>query len=203
MGQFVNITGHKYGKLLALLPTDKRTKSGGYVWRFKCDCGKEKDISANSVRSGMAQSCGCGYKYRQPEDKRLIDIWVNMRQRCRNANVPHYKRYGGKGITVCGGWDSFDNFKKWSTENGYNDLLTIDRINNSKGYCPSNCRWVTPIQQQRNRDNNHLVTHKGETHCIAEWSEILGISPAAILLRLIRYGYTIEDAFTKPVRKVY
>ena len=201
MGQFVDIAGQRYEKLVAMFPVDGRTRNGGYIWRFKCDCGREKDIPANSVRSGSVKSCGCGYKHRLNKDKRLFDIWVNMRQRCENEKVPHYQRYGGRGISVCSEWQDFDRFKKWSTENGYNDLLQIDRIDNDGNYMPNNCRWVTARQQQRNRGNNHMLTYKGQTLCIAEWGEVLGISQHAIMLRINRYGYTTEEALTKPVRK--
>jgi hypothetical protein len=124
-----------------------------------------------------------------------------MKQRCENSSVPHYKRYGGKGVTVCAEWHDFINFEKWSLENGYDDTLTIDRIENSKGYSPENCRWVSNLIQQRNRKNNHLLTYNGETHCISEWSEILGISRSVITLRVSRYGYSVEEAFNKPVRR--
>lgn len=201
MGQFVDITGQRYGTLIAIHPTERRTKGGGYIWRFKCDCGNTKDIPANSVRTGMVKSCGCQYKYVCEQDKRLFTIWVNMRQRCSNPNSPNYNRYGARGIKVCDDWESFKKFRKWSIQNGYNDSLTIDRIDNDCGYNPGNCRWTTVLQQQRNRGNNHLITYKGETRCLSEWSEILGISRMAIMLRLSRYGYTVEEAFTKPVRK--
>jgi len=202
MGLFVDITGQKYGKLVAMYPTNNHTKCGSYVWHFKCDCGKEKDIPANRVKSGLAKSCGCEYKIHGETESRLFTIWINMKQRCENPNVPHYKRYGGRGITVCDEWRDFIKFQEWSFENGYDVLLTIDRINNNKGYTPENCRWTTIKQQQRNRSNNHLVTYMGETHCIAEWSEILGMSMVAISLRLNRYGFTVKEAFTKPLRKV-
>jgi hypothetical protein len=201
VGQFVDITGQRYGMLVAIYPTNKRTKNGGYIWVFKCDCGKVKDIPSNSVRSGLVKSCGCKNRTHGESSSRLFTIWVDMKQRCENPNVPHYRLYGGKGITVCDDWHDFIQFQKWSYKNGYSDSLTIDRIDNKKGYTPENCRWVTNKRQQRNRTNNHLITYKGETHCISEWSEILKISRVAISLRLSRYGFTVEDAFTKPVRK--
>jgi hypothetical protein len=201
MGLFTDITGQRYGKLVALHPTNKRTKSGGYVWHFKCDCGKEKDVPANSVKSKLVKSCGCEYRIHGSAESRLFTIWVNMKQRCENPNVPHYKLYGGKGVYICEEWHDFVKFQEWSLNNGYSDSLTIDRIDSNKGYTPENCRWTTNKEQQRNKSNNHLVTYNGETHCIAEWSEILGMSRMAILLRLNRYGFTAEEALTKPLRK--
>lgn len=201
IGKFIDITGEKYGRLTAICPTDKRTKGGGYIWHFKCECGTEKDIPSNSVRTGLIKSCGCVAKPHGMTNTRLFNIWVDMRQRCDNPNSTNYNIYGGKGISVCDEWKDFKTFAEWSFKNGYDKNLSIDRIDGSKGYYPENCRWATNKQQARNQSRNCLITYNGETHCIAEWSEILGISSVALRLRLTRYNYTIEDAFTKPLRK--
>ena len=128
---------------------------------------------------------------------RLYRIWTNMKSRCYNVNFPKYKVYGGKGIKVCNEWlNSFISFKKWALTNGYKDSLTLDRINIQGDYAPENCRWATMKQQENNRTNNHLITYKGVTKTMKQWSEELGIPYNCLQMRLNTYGYSIEEAFT-------
>lgn len=75
--------------------------------------------------------------------KKLYRTWVNMRQRCNNKNSLKYKTYGAKGITICKEWDDYSSFEKWAHTNGFEETLTIDRINPSSGYSPDNCQWIT------------------------------------------------------------
>jgi hypothetical protein len=115
---------------------------------------------------------------------RLYNIWCGIKKRCYNPKEPCYSYYGGRGITVCNEWlHDFDAFQHWSLENGYSDLLTIDRIDTNGNYSPNNCRWITHAEQQRNRSNNVRVEHNGESKTIAEWSRILGISDKALYKR--------------------
>lgn len=134
-------------------------------------------------------------------NSRLYSIWRHMKERCHNKNHIAFQRYGGRGISVCDEWKSdFLCFKKWSLENGYSAELTIDRVDNDGNYCPENCRWATREEQQNNRSANHLLTFKGETHSLAEWGRIMGISRITIKSR-IREGWTVEEALTRPLRK--
>jgi hypothetical protein len=105
-----------------------------------------------------------------------------------------YHRYGGRGITVCDEWQTFEPFCKWAMSNGYDDCLTLDRINVNGNYEPSNCRWATPKEQANNRRTNHLLTHDGETHTIKEWAEILGINHRTLVGRINQLGWSVEKA---------
>lgn len=107
---------------------------------------------------------------------RLDIIHFNMIQRCTNPNSTYFSRYGGRGITVCHEWRTRNNFKEWALSHGYRNDLTIDRIDNDKGYSPDNCRWVTPSQNCCNRSTTHFVTAFGKRQSLMEWSRELNIS---------------------------
>jgi len=87
------------------------------------------------------------------EHPKLSSVWRALRQRCKNPNDVRYSSYGGRGISVCAEWDTFVPFLEWALNNGYQEGLSIDRIDNDGDYEPSNCRWATPIQQMGNRTN--------------------------------------------------
>lgn len=116
---------------------------------------------------------------------RLHRIWCSMRQRCNSENHKDYKFYGARGISICNEWDEFKRFYDWSVSNGYSDELTLDRIDNDGNYCPENCRWTDMKTQSKNKRCTKL-TFNGETHTIAEWSEIIGVSNSAIRERLAK-----------------
>ena len=83
--------------------------------------------------------------------EKLFNVWVSMRQRCSNPNNPEYKNYGARGISICEEWNDYERFKEWALSNGYEEGLSIDRINNNEGYRPGNCRWATLSMQNSNR----------------------------------------------------
>lgn len=132
---------------------------------------------------------------------RLYDIWRSMKQRCYNPKTNRYKKYGGRGITVCDEWkDNFQSFYDWAMSNGYSDDLSIDRIDPNGNYESNNCRWATAKQQANNRTNNNIIEFNGEVHTLAQWSEITGIKMATIGARLQK-GWSVSDALTiKPLR---
>lgn len=123
-----------------------------------------------------------------------------MKNRCFNTKTERYKDYGARGITVCDEWkNDFQTFYDWAMSNGYFDNLTIDRIDNDGNYEPSNCRWATIKEQNRNSRSCEMIEYKGEIHCLKEWSEILGLSYGALKDRK-SYGWSIERMFETPVR---
>ena len=127
---------------------------------------------------------------------RLQEIFHSMKQRCYNPNAKSYKHYGGRGIVICDEWlSSSKTFYNWSNDNGYKEGLTIDRIDNNKGYSPENCRWVSAKVQANNKRNNRVITYKGETKTLAEWCEVLDLDYDVIEHRLSRSNWNAEKAF--------
>ena len=142
--------------------------------------------------------------YRAMDNQRLHRVWRHMKERCYQKNCESYPRYGGRGITVCDEWKSdFTSFCKWALEHGYDQEkagheCTLDRIDNSKGYSPDNCRWVDMKTQCRNRRSNHIVEFRGKRLALIEWSDIIGVNPTTIRNRLAS-GWSVEDALTRPI----
>jgi hypothetical protein len=124
-----------------------------------------------------------------------------MKARCLNENVQDYRYYGAKGVSVCDEWmNSFESFMDWSLENGYNDALTIDRIDANGDYSPENCRWVTNRDQQNNRSNTKILSLNGETKSLSEWADELGIARNTLWARL-RCGWSVERTLSTPVQR--
>lgn len=139
------------------------------------------------------------------QDKSIYFSWQSMKKRCCNPNCKDFKWYGGKGIKICDEWrNDYLKFREWSLENGHITGLTIDRVDNTKDYEPSNCRWVTQSENSKKMQREHqgktILTHKGETHKLSEWARLLGINQSTLLYRL-RRGWSIERALTEGVRK--
>ena len=133
---------------------------------------------------------------------RLHNIWLTMRQRCEKPKSTCYHKYGAKGIKVCEEWGSFENFRDWAYSHGYDDTLTIDRIDPKGDYSPKNCRWATQKEQQNNRSNNVKFTYNGVTKTLMEWSELVGIPYSALYCRVYR-GWSVERVFSPLVREAH
>ena len=101
--------------------------------------------------------------------------WRSMMSRCSNPKAANYEYYGAIGITDCDAWRNADIFGEWAKNSGWFLGATLERIDNSKGYSPENCRWATKKEQACNRKSTRFITHNGETHNITEWAEILGV----------------------------
>ena len=132
---------------------------------------------------------------------RLYRIYRDMKNRCNGLKKRDKANYYDRGITVCDEWKTFEAFRDWALANGYRDDLTIDRIDNDKGYSPNNCRWATRVEQNRNTRQNHYITYNGETHTMREWADILGIKYATLKSRLDSYNWTVEEAFNTRILK--
>ena len=199
--------GRRFGRLVAVEP-HHLDKLGGWHWLCKCDCGNEKVISRHDLVTKMSRSCGCFAREEKKKPRthgltgtRIMRIRSCVLQRCENPNNYQYHNYGGRGITVCKEWKEDPlAFYEWALRSGYDDKLTIDRIDNDGNYEPSNCRWVTNKEQQNNRRDNVPITYCNETKNLWEWSIITGLPYANIRSRLKR-GWSVEKALTTPTGK--
>lgn len=213
MGKFIDLSGQKYGKLTVIKRLQNNTHKGS-VWLCKCDCGNIVNVWGNCLRSGNTKSCGCLRKEQSHvnginnikhgmTDCRLYYIWSGMKSRCYYKQNKCYNIYGKRGIKICDEWldknMGFVNFFNWSLHNGYNDDLTIDRINSDGDYEPSNCRWVTRLEQSNNLKTNNKITYKHETKTISEWARYYNIKRDTLYYRL-KQGWSIEKALLTPTR---
>lgn len=132
----------------------------------------------------------------------LYRLYRGIKFRCTNREDYHSKYYVNRGITMCDEWlNNPKSFYDWALTTGYKKGMTIDRIDNNKGYSPDNCRWATIKEQSNNRRNNHLITINNETHTMAEWSDISGI-PYSTIKRNIKKGLKNEAILTPPIFKI-
>ena len=163
MSKRIDLYGKKFGKL-TVLDRAENSNNGHARWLCICECGNKTIVTSDSLRSGKTVSCGCHGKQMLREKGRrtthglrnhkLYGVWRSMKERCTLETHKYYKDYGGRGIKVCKLWmNDFQSFYVWAMSNGYKEGLTIDRIDNNKGYEPSNCRWVTMAIQNKNKRN--------------------------------------------------
>ena len=137
------------------------------------------------------------YKHGFSHKERLYEIWKNMKRRCNDNTLSCYKNYGGRGIGICNEWESdYINFRNWAMSAGYNDTLTIDRINVNGNYEPSNCRWSTYREQNNNRSNNRIMTINGYTSSLADICRKYNVKYKMVWKRL-KLGWSLEDAIIK------
>ena len=152
--KLIPMEGKRFGYLTVIAKSEKVGNRNQVYWDCKCICGKVKPFQGDGLRNGSSKSCGCrradGHGTHRMSKSRIYRIYQHMLNRCRNPNVESYPYYGGKGITVCDEWQHFEPFHEWSMANGYDENRSIDRIDNSKGYFPENCRWSTDKEQARN-----------------------------------------------------
>lgn len=203
MSKYKDIAGKRYSKLVAIerIGANIHRKS---IWRCICDCGNETNVSLGELLTGNTQSCGClRFKHGITKDSkgyRMLHIWNGMIGRTSSLNNKDFIKYGVRGIRVCDEWKGdFKKFYDWSMSNGYEENLTIDRINNDGNYEPNNCRWATVKTQSNNRRNNVFLNFNNENHTIAQWGEIVGINSETIRARVNR-GWDVNKALTTPLK---
>ena len=203
-----NMVGKQYGKLTVVREVDPYVApSGGKHKKYEClcSCGKTAYVLKEYLTSGRQKSCGClkkenGITTHGEIHTRLYRIWGNMCNRCTNPSNPAWHNYGDRGIKVCDDWLRYENFRDWANSSGYTENVTIDRIDNNKGYSPDNCRWADLITQANNKRNNHIIEYNGTSMTIAEWAVETGI-PYKTLFNRFHLGWSAERALTQPMRK--
>lgn len=154
---FQDLTGQKFGRLTVLEEGKKRIKPSGQektMWLCECDCKNTTEVTTGDLKNKHTQSCGCLHKeiitkHGMHKSRQYI-AWNSMISRCKYKDNSSFKNYGAKGIGVCDKWNTFEGFWEDMRE-GYADNLSIDRIDNNKGYFKENCRWATKTQQEQNK----------------------------------------------------
>lgn len=170
MPKFMDLTGQTFNRLTVIKRVENNKKAT--KWLCKCECGNYISVQAGNLKNGHTKSCGCYFNEQEKNrtgtnnpnhmhgktNCRLYEIWRGMKKRCYLVTHIHYKNYGGRGITICEEWkNNFMNFYNWAIANGYDDNLSIDRINNDGNYEPSNCRWATAKEQANNRRKKCII----------------------------------------------
>lgn len=201
MTRRIDLSGKRFGRWTVL------DYVGGQCWRCRCKCGAEHTVDGRSLRAGRSNGCIRCHTAKGHQRKhggtntRLYAIWCHIKGRCQTPSNAAYDRYGGRGISVCPEWsDSFLQFKRWADANGYRSDLTIDRVDNDGNHEPSNCRWATKAEQNRNYSRVRYVAINGERVPLIDLAERAGLKPYTVRQRIYRMGWSVEKALTTPVR---
>lgn len=176
MGKYIDITGQRYGRL-TVLRRNGSSPSKKALWECVCDCGNVVTVFSTNLRKGTTYP----------------------------PNNRKYDDYGGRGISVCDAWHDFAKFRERAMTNGYDESAeqwkcTLDRIDNNGNYCPENCRWVDMMEQGQNKRNNVVLTYRGESLTLSEWSRKLGIGYHTLHARIFRHGWSVDLALSTPVQ---
>lgn len=194
---------------------DSKSKHRKYLCKCSCKKGVERYVDFDNLRSGKTVSCGCltaesaSKRFRthgESKNSRLYTLWNHMKSRCKNPHDKRYFDYGERGIKVCPEWESYENFRDWAYSNGFNDSLdwkkcSLDRIDNSKGYSPDNCRWVGLLIQSNNKRNNVVIEHNGVKKTATEWAREIGVKARTIRARYRKGQF--DSLFNKNNKNVF
>lgn len=192
----IDLTNRRFGRLTVKKDVGKSKK--GRMWLCVCDCGNSHVYASHMLLKGSAQSCGClrsektrtlgkTAKTHGQSSSRLYNIWAHMIQRCYNNKSSAYKNYGERGISVCDDWHySFETFFLWALEHGYNETLTIERIDVNGNYEPNNCCWIPARMQPSNKRTSHFVFYKGQKMTASDFARCINCPLGSIekLLKL-------------------
>jgi hypothetical protein len=191
----INMIGKKFGKLTAVKIIGKNER--GPLIECMCDCGNDFTVAAKELRSGNNKSCGCLVLTHGMAGTRPYRIWQNIKKRCNNPKNPDYKRYGGRGIKYEQKWETFNGF--WEDmQNGYEDSLTIDRIDVNQGYSKGNCRWVDKKKQANNTRSNHTIEYNGDILKLSEMAEKYNADYELFRHRIMN-GWDVERALFEKI----
>lgn len=208
-----DLKGQQFGKLIVIhqveRPANTRCKNIFWLCRCTCEFGNSIIVPSNKLISGHTKSCGCYQKemasrsnstHMQTKTK-LYSIWQAMKRRCYYTKDLRFKSYGERGIIVCEEWlHNYEAFRDWALSHGFDENLSIDRIDVNGNYTPDNCRWTSMKIQQNNKANTRFFKHNGESHTLSEWSTITGINYKVLHARMNKLNWSIEKALTEPLR---
>lgn len=207
MGSVELPIGTRCGRLVVLREVAR--KNGVRRMLVACDCGNETEVPRRYLTSPNRKTLSCGCWSKEQTGKRAWRhglsnttyqaIWSSMMARCYNPRNISYPLYGGRGIAVCERWHSLVSFASDMGERP-SSSHSLDRIDNSGNYEPSNCRWATKREQAQNTRRNVLVAWKGEMLPAVVVAQIVGIKPCTLRSR-IKKGWSFHDAVTRPVQK--
>ena len=199
-----DMTGFRCGRLIVIRPMPIRCKNL-IVWECLCDCGNVKYARTGNLIKGSPKSCGCLIPPPPPRNVKhgmfghpLYKTWEGMMARCYNENNKDFCLYGGRGISVCEPWHDPKSFAEDMSPRP--DGRTLDRIDNSRGYSPDNCRWATAMQQHANKRSNKLFTINGETLHQREWCRRYNI-PVSTFTNRMNEGLDPLTSLTMPSRR--
>ncbi len=204
--------GRRFGRWLVIALSHRKPIAKGYAYWFfcRCDCGTERPVLEGNLKGGLTVSCGCwnDEQRRTPRKHgktktKEYRTWQHMIARCYRPTVEKYPDYGGRGIQVCDRWQGEGGFANFLADIGPapGPEYQIDRRDNDGNYCPENCRWVTKKEQMRNKRTNRFLEFDGRRLTVAEWGEVIGISPLYIWGRIFRMGWSVEEALTIKPKK--
>lgn len=208
MPKLIDLTGQTFNRLTVIHRTEN-DKSGNACWECQCVCGNITIVPTGSLKSGHTKSCGCFMKESHAKRKFIhgmsdtseYSVWEGIIQRCTNPNNQAFKDYGGRNIGVCSKWKN--DFMAFFNDMGKkpSPKLTIERVDNNKGYFPENCVWASRKNQSNNRRNNWAITFNGITLNITQWAEKVGIDREILRARVDKLKWSIEDALYTPKNK--
>ena len=199
----INLAGKRFGRLVVLRRAGVNS-SRSAIWECRCDCGTLTKTTAGSLMNAGTKSCGCLQREAVIRtmtkhgmyQSATYGIWEGVIARCKNPNNHAYRYYGGRGITVCDRWESFENFL---TDMGERPgRKTIDRIDTNGNYEPGNCRWATMKEQRRNCRNTVFYEYNGQKKILPDWAEEFGVNMGTVRSRL-RRGWAFDRALTQEV----
>lgn len=200
----LNLIGQKFGRLLVIESIPAIAQKS--AWLCRCDCGTEKVCTSASLKTGHTKSCGCLLDEKRSLNTRTHGMsntreyrtWLAIANRCMNPNQDNFQDYGGRGISRCERWSTFENF--YSDMGPCPEGFSIERIDRDGNYEPGNCIWADRITQARNTRRNRMLSHNGVTKCLKAWADDLGIDQASLRERLDRW--TLEEALTTPKKEI-
>ncbi len=203
--------GQVFSRLTVLSRAPATAGNRGVRWNCQCECGNTTVSRSDALKNGRTKSCGCHRA--ELAGKRMVDLhtthgmcgtleyktWTSMMNRCKNENDPNYQNYGGRGISVCVEWESFENF--YADMGNKADGMSIERLDVNGNYSKENCVWANVKQQANNKRNNNLITFNEETKTLSQWAEHYSIPVWKLSQRILRDGLDFSEAVVNNDRR--